>query len=355
MTNEKATNSTPTIKDVARMAGVSTSTVSRVINNQGGVSRDLTERITRAIDTLKFKPNQVARALKARTTHSIGLIIPTVENPVFTPLVKVVETTADRYGFATILCNSDGLIEKEARYLELLVEMQVDGIIFNAIGQYDQRFEIVKNCHTPIIVMGRKIKGFETANVNANNFRGAYLAVEYLIKTGMRDIAFLFGQLESFSAIGDRFAGYQAALRDCGIAFRDDMVVECKRSFEGGVSAADELLSRGIRFDSVFASNDMVAIGCIEKLTEKGYSIPGDISVVGYDDIPSGRVIKPRLSTVVNPPDKLGVGAVKNLLRIIYTQKDDLQEKMFEPHLVLRNSTRPPAKPEAPCEPSEQN
>lgn len=340
MKDKREFNTIPTIKDVAKLANASKSTVSRVINNQGGVSRELKEKIKEAIDTLKFKPNKVARALKARSTKSLGLIIPTVENPVFAPLVKVIETAADKYGFSTILCNSDGIIEKEARYLELLIEKQVDGIIFNAIGEFHKGFEIVKDTNTPIVVLGKKIVGFETTNVTVNNFKGTYIAVEHLIKTGMRSIAFLFGKLEASSAILDRFEGYKSALADNNIEFNEGLVIKGKRSFEGGMSAADELMESGIKFDSVFASNDILAIGCIEKLIEKGYSIPNNISVIGYDDIPASRVIRPRLSTVLNPADVFGTEAVKAILRIIYSKKDTYQEKIFEPELIIRDSTR---------------
>jgi len=340
MKDKRVFNSIPTINDVAKLANSSKSTVSRVINNQGGVSKDLEEKIRDAIDVLKFKPNKVARALKARSTKSIGLIIPTVENPVFAPLVKIIETTADKYGFSTILCNSDGVVEKESKYLELLIEKQVDGIIFNAIGEFHKGFEIVKDTNTPIVVLGKKIEGFETTNVTVNNFRGAYIAVEHLIKIGMRNIAFLFGKLEANSAIFDRFEGYKSALDDNNIIFNEELVVRGKNSFEDGESATNELIQRGVNFDSIFASNDILAIGCIERLIDKGYSIPKDVSVIGYDDIPASRVIRPKLSTVLNAPDVFGTEAVKTILRIIYSKKDTYQERMFEPELIIRDSTR---------------
>lgn len=329
-----------TIKDVARMANVSISTVSRVINNKGGVSKELEDRIKQAIEKLKYKPNTVARALKAKSTKSIGLIIPSIENPIFPPLVKVIEDTAKRYGFSTILCNSDGVVEEEAKYLELLVEKQVDGIIFNAEGDYHESFEIVKNTNTPIIVLGREIPGFKTSSVTINNFRGAYMAVEYLVKTGMKDIAFLFGQLETKSAINDRFEGYKKALKDNKIKYRKELVAKGKRSIEGGALATAELLSRGVKFDSIFASNDIMAIGCIEKLLDHGYRVPEDISVIGYDDIPMASIFRPHLSTVRSPIKDFGIAAVKAILRIIYSKKDMLQEKRFEPELVIRQTTK---------------
>lgn len=329
-----------TIKDVAKAAGVSICTASRVVNHKPGVSENVTARVRQAIDTLKYRPNVVARALKARATKSIGLIIPSIENPVFPPLVKVIEDTANRYGFSTILCNSDGEIEKEGKYLELLIEKQVDGIILNAIGAYHPKLEAVKETNTPIVVIGRKIEGFQTTNVTVNNFKGAYMAVEYLIQSGMREIAFLFGQLESNSAIHDRFDGYKKALKDHGIRYKKELMVKGSRSFSGGVDAVKELLARKISFDSIFASNDIMAVGCMEELSSHGFKVPEDISVIGYDDISSAHFIKPRLSTVLNPPDIFGKEAVKAILRLIYSKKDMQIEKVFEPQLIIRESTK---------------
>lgn len=171
------------------------------------------------------------------------MIVPSIENAVFPSLIKVIEDTAKKYGFSTI-CNSDGSVEEEARYLQLLLEKQVDGIIFNAMGIYNERFQIVRDTNTPIIILGKKIEGFKTTNVTVNNFRGAYMAVEHLIKLGMRDIAFLFGQLEASSAISLRYEGYKAALVDNNIKYREELVITGNWSFEGGISATEELLSK---------------------------------------------------------------------------------------------------------------
>ena len=328
-----------TIKHVARMAGVSISTVSRVINKKGGVSKDLEDKIKSAIDKLKYIPNTVARALKGKSTKSIGLIIPSIENPVFPPLVKIIEDMANKYGFSTILCNSDGILEKEAKYLQLLVEKQVDGIILNAIGDYHEKLEVVKNTNTPIIVLGREIKEFKTTCVTINNFMGAHMAVEYLIKIGMKNIAFLFGSMEAISAINDRFEGYKQALKDYRIKYNGKLVAKGNRSFEGGTFATEELIKRGVPFDAIFASNDMMALGCIEKLIDSGYDVPRDISVMGYDDIPMASIFRPHLSTIRSPIQEFGKEAVKAILRIIYSKNDKLDEKSFVPELIIRDST----------------
>jgi LacI family transcriptional regulator len=340
MSEERVLYGTATIKHVAKMAGVSISTVSRVINKKGGVSKELEDKIQNAIHQLKYTPNTVARALKAKSTKSIGLIIPSIENPVFPALVKVIEDMAKKYGFSIILCNSDGILEEEAKYVQLLVEKQVDGIILNAIGDYHEKFDIIRNTNTPIIVLGRKIDGFIATSITVNNFTGAYMAVEYLINTGMKNIAFLLGAMESSSAINDRFEGYKQALRDHRIRFDNKLVAKGNRSLEGGVYATEDLVKRGVSFDAVFASNDMMALGCVEKLLDSGYKVPEEISVMGYDDIPMASIFRPHLSTVRTPIQKFGKEAVKAILRIIYTKNDKLNDVAFEPELIIRETTR---------------
>jgi LacI family transcriptional regulator len=333
-----------TITDVAKMAGASISTVSRVINKKGGVSRELEARIVNAIEKLSFRPNTVAQALKAKSTKSLGLIIPSIENPVFPPLVKVIEDTAGKYGFSTILCNSDGILEEEARYLELLAEKQVDGIILNAIGDYHERFEAIRKSGTPMIILGRHIEGFQSTCVTIDNRLGAYQATQHLLASGMRKIAFLYGYLEAISAINDRFEGYRQALQDSGTDFDDGLVAHGDRSFVGGAVATEELMRRGMPFDAVFASNDVMALGCIEKLLDSGVRVPEDVSVMGYDDIPIAGIFRPHLSTVRSPVQIFGKEAVKTILRIIYSKKDLYNEVEFKPELVIRQSTRQIAK-----------
>ncbi len=329
-----------TITDVARLAGASISTVSRVINKKGGVSKELEARILDAIEKLSFRPNTVAQALKAKSTKSLGLIIPSIENPVFPPLVKAIEDTANSYGFSTILCNSDGMLEEEARYLELLANKQVDGILLNAIGDYHEKFETVRKTGLPLVILGRSIPGFPATCVTIDNHLGAYQATQHLIQTGMRRIAFLFGYLEASSAINDRFTGYRQALQDHGIGFDDVLVAHGDRSFDGGRVATDDLLGRGAAFDAIFASNDIMAMGCIEKLLESGLRVPQDVSVMGYDDIPMASLYRPHLSTVSSPVRQFGREAVKALLRIVYSRKDTLSGLSMQPALVIRQSTR---------------
>jgi len=330
MKSNRKSNRSVTIKDVAKAAGVSISTVSRIINNMGGVSEELEVKVKKAIKDLNYRPNVLARALKSKTLKSIGLIIPSIINPVFPPLVKVIEDTANNYGFSVILCNSDGILKNELKYISLLAEKQVEGIIINSIGLYDKSLDYIISDDIPVVVIGRKVENFYTTNVTINNYSGAYKMTSYLIEQGLRKIAFVYGDLESKSAVSDRLNGYKQALADAGIEYNEDIVVMDTKS-SGKTSGP---------FDEIFSSDDIVAIGCIDTLFKRGYRVSEDISVAGFGDIFMSSIYRPSLTTVRVPIQKLGKEAVKAILRIIYTRTDNKSEIMFEPELIIRDSTR---------------
>ena len=329
-----------TINDVAFQAGVSKATVSRVINNYTGVSLELEQRVKKAIAELNYRPNKLAQALKARKTNSIGLIVPSVENPVFAQLTRVVENTAQKYGFSTILCNSEGKADREAECMRLLLEKQVDGIIFDAIGVYNDAFKEALNYNVPIVLIGQQIENFPVANVNVDNRLGGYLATTHLIKSGCRRIVFMLAEHEALSAVNQRFRGYKDALKENGMEPVDQLMPTSRLSFESGAQVTAELLDKGIRFDAIFAANDLLALGCLDMLVGRGIAVPEDVSVIGYDNIAFGGMVRPRLSTVSNAVNTISVESVKCVLRHIYSDKQTKDEICFKPQLVLRQTTK---------------
>jgi LacI family transcriptional regulator len=340
MINKLADKTAVTIRDVARMAEVSEATVSRVMNGRDGVSEPLAERVNRAIEVLHYKPNSVARALKNKSSKTLGLIIPSVENPIFAQLVSHVEKAAQRYGFSIILCSSEGNIKNEERYIEFLIEKQVDGILFDATGAYSGVFEELKSYGMPTVVIGKKLSRLATANVSVSNYKGGRMACEYLIKTGCRRIAFLSAPHDSMTALEDRFEGYRDALKAYGLPFEESFVFQSGTSYQSATQKTLDMISADIGFDAVFASNDVLAIGCMNTLIDYGIRVPDEVSIIGYDDIPFSMMTRPRLSSVSNNIDMLASLSVKELLRIIYTHKDDLKAQCLEPALMLRETTR---------------
>lgn len=329
-----------TINDVAAMAGVSKATVSRVINNMEGVSADLAERVNDAIKELDFRPNSLARSLKVHKTKSIGLIIPSVDNPVFLTVLKHVELTAMRYGFSLVLCNSAGSTDKEVSLINLLIEKQTDGIVLDAVGEYNEGLDFLNRIDTPIVLLGKKIPGIDTQNATCNNELGGFLATEHLIQTGCRNIVFAFVDNEATSALQDRFNGYLRALQKYCLPFREDLVIRKRMDYYGVFAEVTELFAMLPDIDGIFGANDTAAIACLNAARSLGKSIPSDVSVIGYDNIDYCEMTRPALSSVRNPIADMSVESVKMLLREIYRGGSSAEEKCFEPSLVLRDTTR---------------
>ena len=326
----------PTIVDVARLAGVSKSTVSRLINGESGVSERAAHRVRAAMQELGYTPNSVARALKQRTTGIVGLIIPSIENPIFPRIVKAIETTAAAMGLVTILCNSDGGVAKEGQYVRLLAEKKVDGLILNAMGDYHPDFDLVRRRQIPLVLLGDKIAGLHSSNVTLNHRQGACDAVEYLIRQGRRRIAFVPGIHESFTALGGRYEGYCLALERNGLPLNPRLIA----TGDPQTPVADLMapILSGEPFDALFASNDLTAIACMQALLGQGRRIPDDVAVMGYDNIPMSEWVSPSLSTVDNPKQWLGETAMRMLGDIIRTGDDDHRQVWAETPLVLRGS-----------------
>lgn len=332
-----------TIIDVAQRSGTSISTVSRVINGKGGVSPELETRILAAIRDLRYRPNSVAQALKNKNTRLIGLIIPSVCNPIFSLLVKEMEKSAEAADYSILLCNSDGSIEKEIKYLELMVKNCVEGIIFNATGIYDERFLLVAEANIPLLLYGKKLPGLTCRNITLNNQGGAYRAVEHLIITGSKHIAFVFGQYESISATEDRFAGYRQALQANSLPFDERLVIRTQNAEDdGGRYATGLLLEKAPYVDAIFASNDIMAMGCLDELLRSGKRVPEDIAVMGYDGIPYVRMVRPSLSTIGTPTAEMGAEAVRIILDQISGADNSASETLFEPILIAADSTKTP-------------
>lgn len=330
-----------TIVDVANLAEVSISTVSRVINRQGGVSEALESRIQEAIKTLNYNPNTVAQALKSKSTHLIGVIIPSISNPIFSQMVKGYEEEAEKHGYSLIIISSDSSVEKEVKCLQTMIRHQVDGIIFNGMGIYDKRFQIVRAAKIPVVFIGKRMEEFPCDNVTLNNKRGAYIAVNYLLECGAKKVGFIFGKHESVSATEDRFCGYKEALKKNGLEYNEEIVIRANNlNDDGGKYATTKLLSICPDLDAIFVSNDLMALGCLNQLKLCGKRVPEEIAVMGCDGIPYGRLMTPSLSTMDIPCQEMSGMAVDILIRRIENSNSSYKEIVFETTLHEGGSTK---------------
>ncbi|CUH95942.1 hypothetical protein P22_2030 [Propionispora sp. 2/2-37] len=331
-------NTKTTIKDVARAAGVSIATVSRILNGSGIVSPQLMKKVQTAVETTGYYPNAVARALKIKESKSIGLIIPDIENPFFPALVRGIEDAARKHDYAVILCNSDGYAAEENRYIHFLYSKQVDGVIFTGGIHGDENLALLSELALPVVTLDRQSNVANVNSVGVDNYYGAMLAVRHLIEQGAEKIAFLGGAAR-LSVAAERFQGYQDALAEEGILFSSNLILHGEFTFDSGYQNAARLLKNEESFDAIFAANDLIAFGAMECLAERGIKVPQEVMVAGYDDIWMARWYKPSLTTVRQPVYQMGQKAVDILLTLLSDKDRAVQAEKFRPELVIRNST----------------
>lgn len=312
------TRAAVSIKDVAAAAGVSTATVSRVLSPTRPdipIRPSTRERVENAIEELGYRPNDLARALLQQRSSAIGLVLPDISNPYYPPLVRAVEDVASRHGYRVVLCNTDRQQEKAAAYLEVLVKTRVDGIVI-AGGGTDLPPEtlVLRTYQTKIVTVGRHET--DHPSVRIDNRAAQRSATEHLTALGHRCIGYIGGPADSRTA-QDRLAGHRDALRDAGIEPDGEMVSQGGFDEAGGYQAARELLRRDDRPTALLCANDRAAFGAYAALVDAGLSVPRDMSVIGFDDVPMATYVRPTLTTVSVPTYELGAHATDILLAAI--------------------------------------
>jgi LacI family transcriptional regulator, galactose operon repressor len=331
-----------TIKDIAKRAGVSTATVSNVINDSRFVSPSLKQRVMVAVAELDYRPNAVAKSLRQKKSATIGLIVPDNSNPFFAEVAKGVEDAGYEAGVSVILCNSDGSFDRECRYLRLLSDKQVDGIILIATTpQVDHLINFVDR-GLPAVVFYRRPPGIRADSLTVDNFGGGYLATRHLIELGHRRIACVApASLDSPSAL--RVSGFRKALEEAGLEIDEALIFRGDNRFAGGREGAQRVLETSRSFTALFAGNDVMAVGAIREFQARGLCVPDDISVVGFDGISLGDYIMPALTTVVQPRFEAGQKAFELLYQRIEDGYDGhSREVELQTRLEVRESTAPP-------------
>ncbi|MGC8787258.1 MAG: LacI family DNA-binding transcriptional regulator [Anaerolineae bacterium] len=330
-----------TMKDIAEAAGVSVATVSHVINETRYVSDELRARVLKAMEELNYHPNILARSLRLGKTHTIALIVPDNSNPFFAEIARVAEMIGFENDYSVILCNSNKSVEREAAYLEVLIAKKVDGIIFIAAGSNQEHLQELAREGIPVVVADRDVPQTLADVVLVNHEQGAYDATNYLISLGHRRIACIAGP-SPLTPSGDRVRGYKRALAEAGIPFDERLVVPCTESYLSGETAMEKLLDLDRPPTAVFAYNDMIAIGVLRALANAGLRVPGDISIVGFDDIFLASALVPSLTTVAQPIVELATLATELLIsRIRGNNTQPGQRIMLETKLVVRESCAP--------------
>jgi LacI family transcriptional regulator len=326
-----------TIEDIARQAGVSPSTVSRVLNGTKQVADDKRALVLAAVEQHQYRPNAVARGLVRGRSMMVGVLVQDIVSPFFSQMVLGIEQGLDPASYRPMLTTTHWRSEHhedEARSLELLLERQVDGVIVLAGRIPDETLRTVA-AQIPMVVVARRVAGLEAQCIYVDSQDGAYRATRYLIGLGHTRIAHVTGTPDHPDAI-DRLIGYRRALVEAGLAVDEQLIVEGEFTAETGMAAIEQLIARGERFSAVFAANDQSAYGVMLSLFNHGYRLPADVSLVGFDDTSFSTYTLPPLTTVRQPTMEMGRAAAEGLLRLLDGEEPLLPH--FAPDLIIRKS-----------------
>lgn len=328
-----------TIKDIAKLAGVSKATVSRVLNNSKPVSEDIRKRVMAVIEETQYQPSQVARSLINKETKLIGVIIPDVSNSVFSKIIQGVEEEAIKHGYNVLLCNSRYDEDVETAYLDILRDKEVDGLIYHGF-KYSEAFEEkLHQLKKPTVMIGIGPMKREMPVIMIDNKKAAFEATQYLIELGHERIGMIHGPLDDPFAGGARYKGYCKALRESDLKVDEELIVGGHYKLRDGYEAMNHILEAEKLPTAVFCANDEMAIGAIKCTIDHGLKVPDDISFVGFDNIDIAGIYSPSVTTIAQPFREKGISAIQVLMKLI-NEETVAPKTVHEHKLVVRESTK---------------
>jgi LacI family transcriptional regulator, galactose operon repressor len=330
-----------TKKDVAERAGVSTATVSYVINNgPRPVATETRARVLKAIEELGYYPDELARSLAVRKTLTIGFVIPDLNNPYYANLARQFEANCFSNGYMVFVCDTHRDEGKEIRIAESLRSKKVDGVAFLPDTGSLKAVHILERAGIATVVMEQEDSGLHCVAID--DFNGGVIGTNHLLELGHRRIAFI--NQESFTTSMRRFDGYKYAHEQAGLELRSDYMIACGHEFNDGIAAMNVLLSLSDRPTAVFAHNDVIALNVMHAIREAGFSIPADLSVVGFDDIDEASISQPPLTTISYPKSTMASWAAQRLFELINDYNITRTHKLLPTSLIIRRSTGDPTK-----------
>lgn len=334
------------IKDVARLAGVSLMTASRVVNQKGTVSPRNRALVLQAVKDLNYRPNLAARGLRAKRTGLLGFLVPDIENPVFASLCKHVEEEAQRFGYNVLLGNCWEDPEREAKYLDIMIARQMDGLVISPVSSVNA--ELIEECPVPLVVLDRTFgAGGRHPAVTVDNLEVGRLAARHLLSLGHRRFACVHGPLD-IAVFAERLEGFGEELAAAGFAVGLLAGVAAAGTPANGARAGEEILAGlGDEPAAVFCANDITAMGVLQAAHRRGVDVPGRLSVVGVDDIRLGEMTTPTLTTVRQPFAEIAASGVRLLVDMLRDRARRPDSLTLGPELVARESTGPARTPPA--------
>ena len=334
----------PTMVEVARLAGVSTSTVSRCLNDPDKVGKKTLARVRKVIDKVNFSPNMLAQSFRRGKTNVVLIVVHEIGNSLFFEIIEGIRSVLDGRYSLVLTESRSGLVENND-FIDMLVAKQVEGVILLcSLFPFSKRLiEMEKSRRLPIVIGLEPVSEElnKLPSVHINNFQAAFDATNYLITLGHTDIVFISGPKNSY-VTKDRELGFTKAMKHAGIKLTGDSILYSDLTVNGGVNRANDVLRRPILPSAIFCANDDMALGCMSAAEKSGIKIPGELSIMGFDDMRYAAIANPPLSTVAQPARDIGINAAKRLLRVIEAPAEGDRLVEILPHrLVIRQSTGP--------------
>jgi DNA-binding LacI/PurR family transcriptional regulator len=328
-----------TISDVAKRAGVSKATVSRVLNGTAIVNKETRKRVLKVIEALNYTPSFLAKGMRRKKTDTFGIIIPDFRNLYYSELLKSLEDEAKKHDYIAIICTGEMNAEREREYIEYLLSRQVEGLILCCYVNIMENKAYIQDIarKIPIIVMDQPSGGLPVSSAYADGYKGFIKLMSYLIEKGHRKIG-MIRSLHRYPCSESRFVGYKDTLKDNGISLDQNLIEESEFTAAGGYDAAKRLLGRS-RPTAIVGVNDLIAIGSLKYVLEMEYSVPGDIAIAGFDNIALSSLVSPQLTTVNIPVEKIAEEAITQLIRKIKNPRSRNRDIVIDTELVIRQST----------------
>lgn len=328
------------IKDVAKEAGVSIATVSRVLNDIDVVNEDTKKKVLDAIKKLGYRPNIVARSLKTQRTKTIGILVPDISSGFYPEIVRGAEDVANIYDYNVILCNSDFDSNKEKEYLRVLKEKMVDGVIYMSSSLEEEVLNIINELDLKTVLVETKDKDESLPSVTIDNVNATYEATNYLLEKGKQNIAFVGVKKDAMNAWGDRYIGYESALSDKLLKVDDALVFTKNLKVSTGYQAVEKFESLNKDYDAIVCASDEIAMGVINGLREKGKRVPEDVSVIGFNDNAVASVFYPKITTIKQPSYDMGSVAMRMLIKILNKKELEQANYILDYKLIERESCK---------------
>lgn len=325
-----------TIGDVARLAGVSAATVSRVFNGTSSVSPDKEARVRRAVAELDYEPFGPAQALRRQQVRVWAVVIADVENPFFTSVVRGIEDVAYAHGYRLVLCNSDEDLAKEAGYIDIAIRERMSGVVIAVASTSESHLDRLAREGLPVVAIDRRFDDGGVDTVVVDNVRGGREATAHLLESGYRRVGCVLGP-SRLSTSNERLDGYRAALKAAGVRFDRSLVRRADFREEGGYKATRALLEASNPPDALFVANNLMTLGALHAVQDIGLHVPDDVGVVGFDDSPAADLMRPRLSVVAQPTYE--IGRVAGELLLDAGSRHEPHDTVLAPTLIVRESS----------------